>query len=403
MTLFPAGVDKKYALSGTSEPKTEVNLEVYVEILKEVDKLELDYDKAIFDISEINLTNKAPSAKAKLSSTITLKCKKEFSSKEEIKVWAYPKAVATGEATPATTSSHTSPAPKFLAGKLTVYPNASNKRKKMKVALVSVETDWLDHKRPSIYQKGVFSDTSALDNLQTILNQSMIECTILKKPKDDTEIPDSDIFKDYFTLDLTSNPNYKYEYDFVDFSQASTPITKRAGKYIYRPLPAPTNGGRIGLFTTTIYDSTGKVIGLPNLELYNDLKTLFHTKYPNYQDCYLIFSFGRSLQSNADVLGQGEGIGSTSAILLDGHRTHNGVIAHEMLHVFGLPHSFRDIKDSEMALPLVDKQRSAPLVLSQEYVFNKYDTDNVMDYVSASDMKSTWAWQWERMNLNLKS
>lgn len=132
MTLFPAGVDKKYVFSPASDPKTEVQLELWVEILKGVDKLELDYDKAIFDISEINLTNKAPSAKAKLSSTITLKCKKEFSSKEEIKVWAYTKAVATGEATPATTSTETSSASKFLAGKLTVYPNAAAKRKKNK-------------------------------------------------------------------------------------------------------------------------------------------------------------------------------------------------------------------------------------------------------------------------------
>lgn len=382
MTLFPPGVDTSYA-HPSSQPKTSVELELWVEILKEVDKLELDYDKNTFDITEINLTNKTPGAKAKLSSTITLTCKRAFSSKEQIKVWAYPKPVANSTQTSANNTTNTPTASKFLAGKLIVYPNAANKRKKIRVALVSVITDWMN---TGIKQRGRFSSNS-LNFIQMYLNQSLVECSIIEKPLSQTEIANSDLFENNFVLNFANNNDFKRTYQYVDISTSPVKTHTMIGRFSYMPKGLhPLE--RAGLYMTDVVDSTGNFQGTPHLHLYTYLKQEFKQKYPNYSDCFLIFSFGAGINPNCkELAGQGEGLNTTSSIVLDGIPDEG--VGHEMFHVMGLGHAFRN--------------KTGVLITSdQEFIFEMTKTDNIMDYCLPASMNSSWSWQWEKLNTNIK-
>ena len=393
MTLFPPNVDKKYALTAVSEPKTEVELEIWIEILKKIDKLELDYDKTLFEVSDINLTNKEPKNKEKLSGAITLKCLKEFSRKEEIKVWAYPAPAANA-------STQGEASPKFLAGKLIVYPNDQSKRKKIRVALVSVKTDWRNINIPKVFQLGVFPN-NVPTYIQHFTNQSLIECSVLKRPLLDDEMDTADIFENSFILDLRRVNDYHYQYDMIDFTYTPHKVIKRYGKYISNETEIQQYGNPYSLKSVLIKrDAGGNTDVDSNKDLYNDLKNRFCQKYPNYTDCYLIFAFDLKLPIT-DLVGQAEGFRATSSLIVK--QCDPEAAVHELLHCIGLAHPFRDIKDTPV-LSTEQRKIQKPLLPEQKFVFDKYLQDNIMDYPDNNGVakERTWSWQWKELNSNLK-
>ena len=84
------------------------------------------------------------------------------------------------------------------------------------------------------------------------------------------------------------------------------------------------------------------------------------------------------------LLGQARDVKSKSAIIFDVSSTkassYPSLICHELLHCFGLCHSFSNLSD---------------------YTFMKYSTSNIMDYSDANEyalqLLSSWRWQWKKI------
>lgn len=408
MTIFPNGVDTSYARA-TAKPKTQVELELRVEILKEINRLELDYDTTLFTISDINalVSIKTPHEKELLTGTITIECLKEFSSKEEIKVWAYPENYtpaientsvsvdpsATAPTTPAggvTAPASTAPtvltssAPKHLAGKLIVYPNSRSHVKRMRLAIVSVKTNWTGNT--------VSGEVSpdCLNDLQNYLHQALIECEIIQRPID-RALTDEEILSSNggdFILDFTQNPFFRRTYRHTDIITSQTEV--KPGRFNYLP-KGKLAQERSGLHVLNIVKPDGTFDGTANKELYDYLEAEFDKKYANYSDCYLIFAFGDGIVCNVrlgggyEIVGAAKDIVSRSAIVF--HDCPPPTLGHELLHCLGLPHTFRN-KLNEI------------IAKEQDFVFTKGGTDNAMDY--SDDMETLWHSQWERINPNIK-
>ncbi|MBF0576024.1 hypothetical protein [Dysgonomonas sp. GY617] len=109
----------------------------------------------------------------------------------------------------------------------------------------------------------------------------------------------------------------------------------------------------------------------PNSALYNDLKSRFHSKYPNYTDCYLIFAFDLKLPIT-DLVGQAEGFRTTNSLIIKGCDPE--AAAHELLHCIGLAHPFRDIADTPGLTPEQKRLRSQSLRNKCLFLINMFRT-----------------------------
>lgn len=84
------------------------------------------------------------------------------------------------------------------------------------------------------------------------------------------------------------------------------------------------------------------------------------------------------------LMGQARRIKSKSAIIFDlssdDVASYPSLVCHELLHCFGLFHSFSNLSD---------------------YTFMKYSTSNIMDYSDANEyalqLLSSWRWQWKKI------
>lgn len=392
LAIYPSTVDRSKAINPGCAPLSSVTMDIFIEILEEIDKIEVEYKKDYFDVSEITLTDKTPCAKKQIEDAVTITCKKEFSRKEEIKVWAYPKSI---EGSPSGES------PKYLAGKLIVYPNDSTRRKKQNVVLVCVDTNWEAKSSAPMGEKGVIT-RFADQNLQSVFNQVLIEGSVLSEPAAaHVPLADKNAGRTDFNLDVTNNPDFQKR----TVTRAGGQIDVHVGKFIYH-MNTPNAivngsfyGSKVGLFIMKHYPITGStdLNVQPNKELYTYLRGMFDRKYPKYAGTMAVFCFGEDLPTNKNLGGLALGLNNNSALVFG----DNGepVIAHEVLHIMGLGHSFRN-------------EAGVTLTKEQKFVFKQGETNNLMDYgkivrvggreVSFPSGNVLWHWQWEIANARLK-
>ena len=113
------------------------------------------------------------------------------------------------------------------------------------------------------------------------------------------------------------------------------------------------------------------------LQLGQKLEELFNKDYPNYRNAYKVFLIG--VKGQEGLLGRGNGIPSKAAIILNLSQDDPlSTICHELLHCFGLFHSFSN---------------------NSPYTFNFLMTSNIMDYNDYCGLQllSSWKWQWEKI------
>lgn len=390
MSIFPSTYNTSNAVHADVAPLSTVTLDIYLEIIAEITKLEMQYNTNYFDVSDITLTNKTPCPKDIIEKAVTITCKKEFAREEEINVWAHPaEKSASGESL------------KYLAGKLIVYPNDTTRRRKQNVVMVCVDTNWLNQPTAPASEKGQyhrFSDQC----LQMVFNQALVEGTILKEPAANF-LPkvDRDRSRTDFNLDLTRDP----ELQMRSVTDAKGHNQSKVGKYIYHmSSPNATVNGvlygkKVGLWIMKHYPIQGstKLNLQPNKDLYVYLKALFDRKYPNYAGTMAVFCFGEELKVNYPLGGLAMGLNNKSALIL-GNNTEP-TVAHEVLHIMGLGHTFRN----GVGVKLSKEQR---------FVFKEGETNNLMDYgkkvrvggqeVSFPSGHLLWHWQWEIANTRLK-
>ena len=104
------------------------------------------------------------------------------------------------------------------------------------------------------------------------------------------------------------------------------------------------------------------------------LEQWFNEKYPSLANSYKIFflgEYGMRVTNGKDVYLGGHANGIPSKGLVIYKDPEESVVCHEMLHCFGLWHSFSN---------------------QGKHTFEKYKTSNIMDY--STDTISLWRWQW---------
>jgi hypothetical protein len=115
------------------------------------------------------------------------------------------------------------------------------------------------------------------------------------------------------------------------------------------------------------YNSVNETIG-------SKLEQLFNKQYPSLTKSYKIFFIGehgmRSSKGRPVYLG-GHANGIPSKGLVIYKDPNESVVCHEILHCYGLYHSFSN---------------------NSKHTFEKFKTSNIMDY--STDTISLWRWQW---------
>ncbi len=342
-------------LEGVPKPCYKATLRMLVDINEEVDRLEFDYDKDIFEIDRATLTDKEKTQGKTESKdkTIEITCKKSFGDENRgvIRVFAYPKGCADKPMAEQVRL-------RSLAGKIMVGVNDEKAQKDMKFVLVRVKTIMNNDEA-----LGKFP-LDHLESLSNTLHQMYINPMFEQYAEEkEGENPLKSCSKqDPMTLDLTQGP---YAEEFAKYATSK------------------------GIDISQIHEDAEENANVTNLHPSTEnlacfLRRIFLEQFPQYANCVTIFSlFDNGIKRIAGFCEMtpdpktGELTHYKKNVVLFGDRRPS-TLCHEVMHGLGLRHTHFDdetiLKEEKM------------------YVFEKYTTDNIMSY--ASSRKTTWHWQW---------
>ena len=348
-------------LEGVPKPCYKATLRMLVDINEEVDRLEFDYDKDIFEIDRATLTDKAKTEGKTESKdkTIEITCKKSFGDENRgvIRVFAYPKGCADKPMAEQVRL-------RSLAGKIMVGVNDEQAQKDMKFVLVRVKTKiGVDAKT------GSFS-SDHLRQLSNTLHQMYINPSFEQylKDKEGNVLMDNNGNPKIIVLDLIRDKRFM-----------------SGGMYV--------KGGNIQKFTKQRVGMTLQRYLDSNVARY--LRLVLLRKFPQYHGFFTIFSFDeKGFDEEDELYGFCESVCKRGTTKFSHYKKNvvffanpkAMVLSHEVLHGMGLHHTHLDEKVVEEDL--------------RKYVYKKNTTNNVMSY--ASVRKSTWNWQWEIIRKKLK-
>lgn len=256
------------------------SLTATIDIPKKLNKLELDYDPTLFEISAILPIDLSPGKK---EFNIEIICKEEFQNDKSIKIIAF--SQLNGELPVAR-----------LAGVIKVVKNSIENQKKLQIVLINLNTDVMDSEFPEI---GIVEDIEKT-NLKKVLLQAKIFADI------ESYVSVDENNKEVLELNLLKDFKFKSSHD-------------KSGGYIY------SNGS-----AKSTVNSSGGI----NDEKQDYLKTLIDEKYKNH---FKIYVFGLPCP---DAGGNVQEIGKHSVCLYS-NRT-NVALAHEVCHGLGLFHTHID-------------------------------------------------------------
>ncbi|GAA5085983.1 hypothetical protein GCM10023210_07340 [Chryseobacterium ginsengisoli] len=307
LNLYPEAVN--IACSTSPKPPCEMELRVLVDVeTEEPDQIRIVFSKDYFtingndgtDANPVLIADKAIATKHDTGTTIKIKCIKEFSTRQEITVYAYPKD-----------SLLKTPAEQLtlrkVAGRIVLEPNkntvASNGKptvkntKELKVVLVGVKTNIfnvVNGETTGIFDSGLFAGEK--NNMVNMLHQSLIHATFIE----------NDSAGNPLELDVSANAAFQQRYNSAGVAIGSTYIS---------------------------IDDKIKA------NAHSALKTLFNAQTHNaYANDLLVFSF--DAEGAGSFVGVAEDIGKKSLILV---KTRNPMtMPHEGSHCLGLWHTHQD-------------------------------------------------------------
>lgn len=336
-------------------PPFEAHLRVYVEINENINKLEFDYDSALFSISKNELTDKLKTVdtsgnvikKESDDKTITITCLQDFSEPQQIRVLCYPLGI-------------TDKKDARLAGIILVNKNDVLTRKEANIALISVQTDI---NNDGTAEEGAYQ-LSEIERLYNTLHQSLTYCNVVQG----------------LILDLKSDPEFKHYTD-------------------------PTTGNLVdgGFILVNINNRILEFNKNTSEQVHLYLKNKFlnvagNTIYNNY---FLIFTFNQTFQS-VNVIGNVSDIGKPLVVVYNDRATnpppYNNtdrvpvVLGHEAMHGFGLYHTH---KEGTIPVKEPEKLFTYPLYSS---ITQATATDNVMSY----NIDGLTLWQWQKKFIKIK-
>ena len=343
-------------LEGVPKPRYKATLRVLVDINEEVDRLEFDYDKDIFEIDRATLTDKEKTEGKTESKdkTIEITCKKSFGDENRgvIRVFAYPKGCSDKPMAEQVRS-------RSLAGKVMVGVNDEQAQKDMKFVLVRVKT---------IINNDEALGKFPLDHLELLsntLHQMYINPMFEQYAEEkEGENPLKSCSKqDPMVLDLTQGP---YAEEFAKYATSK------------------------GIDVSQIHEDAEEKESMANLHPSTEnlacfLRRIFLKQFPQYANCFTLFSLAEKGINN--VAGFCEMVADPqtgkltfykkNVVLFDDRKPTT--LCHEVMHGLGLRHTHFDNEQI--------------LKMEKKYVFKKKTTDNIMSY--ADGRNTTWYWQWE--------
>lgn len=110
-----------------------------------------------------------------------------------------------------------------------------------------------------------------------------------------------------------------------------------------------------------------------NTELVRQLETIFNDECPKFTNVYKLFLLGAK---GEEFIGMAGGIPSKSAVI--SAEIEISTVCHELLHCFGLYHSFSN---------------------NSPYTLEQYKTSNIMDYPAVIELLTLWKWQCDKIRL----
>lgn len=284
-------VNEKHCTEWLSLKKGDkATVKIHIDVTEKGDYLEFD-DNANFTISPKKIDIKGKGGTKKLNDVVTIECKTEFSSDEEIVLKAYIEEQEEG----------------VLAGKLNVWANDASKHKQKKVVFVQVKTPEI------VPTKGerIANASSEKTRINKYLNQAYIELHT------DSVIID---------LDLTSDINFSR---FVK----SGKVQKESDLVPAVPATATT--------------PAKPAIPVEKLKDYliAKLTTIDNNKYANYFKAFYFAEDG--YHSSGGNLSGYSASGADYVVVFKSANDQTAV--HEFLHSFSLPHTFTNKEASTSA------------------------------------------------------
>lgn len=347
LTLFSKEfVNKTTFARGSVKPKYEAELQIFLEIEDDLDKLEFDFDKSLFDIKNEKLSeNKKTGGLVNKKITVKITCKKDLNTEKEIRVFAYPK----GTKQPLTERK--------LAGKIIVLQNDNTARKEEKFALVPIRTNITGKPKPD---DGGFSPKEK-QNFYNTFHQALT-------------IPILEISPNI--LDLSSNADFKTGGKYVDINNKINEDNSGFFEEVQR------------LF---FEDKDAKGV-LKNAKYTTGYFTVFSLGADVYDDAK-----GQIASVTTIVAGVQKTTFLKNLILFPKKDFYT--MNHEGLHGFNLRHTHRDsnpIDEPNYKYIFPCATANPPF---QSAGNPTQSTNNVMCYRDIA--YSTWRWQWHIINPNI--
>jgi len=322
--------DEYYCSWLTIYPKKSALLSLIIDVDEIPEKLEFDFDPNLFTVSpKVIAGSSLKLGDNLLKDFLTVTCNNEFKggdrNEKPINVFAYKEGEEEGQ----------------LAGQLFVWENYSAKLKTAKVILVEVK---LTANKPA-------SQFPTAEDLAI-----------------DVQTPAEDVFNQAY---LSLGSNYILPLPLLDDL-----MFKPGGHYMTR------GGDIIGYYQNTQSPPNRK-------DILDYLIEKFNSQYPgNIYDRYVkAFVFqedGGKYQNGYFKRIGGYSNGKSNDIIIYKGKAPE-VVAHEVLHSLGLPHSFTDSQADTRAL----------------FTYHNKLTNNIMDYSSPGARYTLWLWQSQIVNNKL--
>jgi hypothetical protein len=305
--------------------------------------------KSQYVINKFEITPENYAGNVKKSDEIKVKCIRAIPSDIRIFAYAYDKNGHKAIAAP--------------VGEMVVCANDVAHQKRMKIALVQVDTDV---QQDNFVEHGIFRSNELISLFHT-LHQALILPDVVNSVKEKNTNKE-------IILDLTKDKKYHDPSTSVWWN----PLTWLSGKHLFAGCINPH---------------------VDNFEKY--LEERLNASYQAYhlpRDYFLVFNFGEN--GPTSPRGTLNGIASSKVLANNLMVCRSSVslfpsrgpwtLPHELLHTLQLFHTHDDNPGNTPPTPLLP---------AQKYIFGHGQTTNVMSY-NRTTRHTTWKWQWEIMRKN---
>ncbi|GEQ86356.1 hypothetical protein ULMS_18640 [Patiriisocius marinistellae] len=334
--------DKHYTEWLSLKKGKEAKIKIRIDVTEKADFLEFD-DNANFNFTPKKIDVKGKTGKKTLTEVVTVKCKNEFTTDQEIIIKAFQEDSNNRK----------------LAGKLNVWSNDASNHKNKKVVFVQIKTDITGSGVPNISNA---SNEKA--RINKYLNQAYVELH-----------PDSKIVD----IDLTTDTNFSR---FVKNGKIKT---------IGDAVPAiPAVPAVAATLTTPAIPAVPAIAAIPKQALVEYLKEQLKAVDSKYDTYFKAFYFNENGYHAAGNLSGYSAAGANYVVVFAS--ANDQTASHEFLHSFDLPHTFTNSEITANSECTYEAKKTDNLL---DY------SHNISNDPNNNKRCSLYYWQWIKANKSI--